>query len=128
MDVDTPIEKIIYMLEIARYHEGMIFGTNDIDRIVSSFNIMHMVCRAFDVHFEQQCFQASVEAHGWIYTNQSPAQQMRDKGYTYHQILNTLLDIEVDTWARSNMISNERVDALRAFAKQAVPHEDHVSE
>ena len=64
MNIDAPIEKIIYMLEISRHHEGMIFGTSDIAGIINAFSIMHMVCRAFNVHFEQQWFQSSVEAHG----------------------------------------------------------------
>jgi hypothetical protein len=125
MNLDTPIEKIIYMLEIARYHEGLIFGTNDIDRIVDAFVIMHMMGRAFNVPFEQQHFQAQVEAHGLIYTTQSPAYQMIANGSSYRQILNMVLDLEVATWALSNGVPKERVDALRAFAKQS---EDPVSE
>jgi hypothetical protein len=119
MNLDTPIEKIISMLELARYHEGLIFGTNDIDRIVYAFGIMHMVGRAFNIPFEQQYFQAQVEAYGWTSTNQSPAQQMRNKGSSYRQILNMVLDLEVETWALSNGVPKERVDALRAFAKQS---------
>ena len=119
MNLDTPIEKIIYMLEISRNHEGIIFGTNDIDTIIYALGIMRVVCRVFNINFEQHHFQLIVEEHGWIYTNQSPLQQMRERRYSYHQILNELLNIEVETWIRSNQVPEHVVDTVRNFAKQS---------